>query len=464
MTRRRAARIAALALIGCLIAGAAGMVVVGSQRRSTFDAQVASLQRTWAHDLAVGVPSPSITPLQTRLRKQRPQDDWWAPVWWSADGQGLIAALTRATDSAYAAAIATQRARAQLVLTDWEGETGQDQSFMTATELAAGRSWPAQLSAATTPDEIAALAASWQKQLDADRTAIAAAQQQATLQADVAAAGGPAGLLSQAGTAIHQSSTDDLDPGDVPTLVTQLQTEESSDADPTQTSDLLYEAIQQLDQLIALNDQLDGEMRPLMLLVDQAGAEGTPNSQSMLAQYQTLDQDYLSGTTFDQLTAVQTALAAFQASVTAELDANQCGHDVGSGKVITLNLTLQEGVFYDNGCVVKATPITTGRSGLRTPTGDFSVFYKTSPFTMVSPWPLGSPDWYPTTVVQWVLEFADGYFLHDAYWENQNAFGPGSENDVAQDYASHGCVHIPTALMPWLYDWTPLGTPVIITN
>ena len=146
----------------------------------------------------------------------------------------------------------------------------------------------------------------------------------------------------------------------------------------------------------------------------------------MLAQYQTLDQDYLSGTTFDQLTAVQTALAAFQASVTAELDANQCGHDVGSGKVITLNLTLQEGVFYDNGCVVKATPITTGRPGLRTPTGDFRVFYKTSPFTMVSPWPLGSPDWYPTTVVQWVLEFADGYFLHDAYWENQNAFGPGS--------------------------------------
>ena len=173
---------------------------------------------------------------------------------------------------------------------------------------------------------------------------------------------------------------------------------------------------------------------------------------------------YLSGTTFDQLTAVQTALAAFQASVTAELDANQCGHDVGSGKVITLNLTLQEGVFYDNGCVVKATPITTGRSGLRTPTGDYSVFYKTSPFTMVSPWPLGSPDWYPTTVVQWVLEFADGYFLHDAYWENQNAFGPGSDNDVDQDWASHGCVHIPTALMPWLYNWTPLGAPVIITN
>jgi lipoprotein-anchoring transpeptidase ErfK/SrfK len=464
MTRRRVFRIAALALTACLLAGAGSIVVVGSQRRSTFDSQVGSLQRTWAHDLAVGVPSAGITPLETRLRKQRPQDDWWAPVWWTTDGQGLLAALTRATDSAYAAAMATQRDRAQLLLTDWEHQAGQDQSFMTATELAAGRSWPDQLSAATTPDEIAALAASWQKQMDADRTAIAAAQQQATLQADVAAAGGPAGLLSQAGTAISQAGTDDLDPGEVPTLVTQLQTEESSGADPGQTAELLYVALQQLNQLISLNNQIHGEIRPLLLLVDQAAAEGTPTAQSFLAQYQTVDQDYLSGTTFDQLTAVQTALAALQASVTAELDADQCGHDVGSGKVITLNLTLQEGVFYDNGCVVKATPITTGRPGLRTPTGDFRVFYKTSPFTMVSPWPPGSPDWYPTTVVRWVLEFADGYFLHDAYWENQNAFGPGSENDVAQDWASHGCVHIPTALMPWLYDWTPLGTPVIITN
>ena len=464
MTRRRVFRIAALALIACLIAGAGSLVVVGSQRRSTFDSQVASLQRTWAHDLAVGVPAPSITPLQARLRKQRPQDDWWAPVWWTTDGQGLMAALTRATDSAYAAAMATQRGKAQLLLTDWEDEAGQDQSFMTATELAAGRGWPSQLSAATTPKEIAALAASWQTQMDADRTAIAAAQQQATLEADVAAAGGPAGLLSQAGRAVSQAGTDDLDPGEVPALVTQLQTEESSGADPGQTAGLLYVALQQLNQLIALNNQIHGEIRPLLLLVDQAGAEGTPTAQSFLTQNQALDQNYLSGTTLDQLTAVQTALAALQASVTAELSANQCGHDVGSGKVITINLTLQEGVFYDNGCVVQAAPVTTGRPGLRTPTGNFSVFYKTSPFTMVSPWPPGSPDWYPTTVVQRVLEFADGYFLHDAYWENQNAFGPGSENDVAQDWASHGCIHIPNAVMPWLYSWTPRGTPVIITN
>jgi hypothetical protein len=460
----RIVRIVAVTLVVCLIVGAGSMISIGAARRSTFDTQAASLERTWAHDVAVGVPDSSIAPLRSRLREQRPQDQWWALVWWTTDGQSLLATLRRAGDAAYAAAMATQRTRAELVLTGWEQEIVQDMTWMTPAEVTAGRSWPTQLNAATTPDQIASLTADWQKQLDTARIQIAVAQQQAMIEADVAAAGGPAGLIAQATFALSQASSDNLDPGDVSDLVTQLQGEESSGADTTQTAGLLYVALQQLDQLFTLNNQLQGEIRPLMLSADQAAAEGTPNSQSLLAQYQTAYQNFLSGTTYDQLRAVQTEVTSLQTILDDNLSANQCGHDVGSGKVITLNLTLQEAVFYDNGCVVRATPITTGRPGLETPTGNFTVFYKTSPFTMVSPWPPGSPDWYPTTVVRWVLEFADGYFLHDAYWENQNAFGPGSENDVDQDYASHGCVHIPTAVMPWLYNWTPLGTPVIITN
>jgi lipoprotein-anchoring transpeptidase ErfK/SrfK len=207
-------------------------------------------------------------------------------------------------------------------------------------------------------------------------------------------------------------------------------------------------------------------MRPLMLLADQASAESTPNAAHLQALYQEVAQEFPSDTTYDQMSALQVQVTGIQNALNADLAADQCGHQAGggSGKVITLSISLQEAIFYDNGCVVGASPITTGRPGLNTPTGNYAVFYKTSPFTMVSPWPQGSPDWYPTTVVQWVLEFADGYFLHDAYWENQNAFGPGSENDVAQDYASHGCVHFPTVTMSWLYKWTPLGTPVIITS
>jgi lipoprotein-anchoring transpeptidase ErfK/SrfK len=464
MIPTRILRTAAVSLIACLIAAGVSLSLVGSGRRTSFDAEAAGLERTWAHDVAVGVPASSIAPLRSRLHEQRPPDQWWAPAWWTTNGLALLASLTHATDAAYASAMATQHARAQLVLTDWQGEVSQDGSLMTAAEATAGKGWPAELAAATTPDQLKTLATAWQQQLDATRTAVEAAQEQATIQADVTAAGGPSGLIAEAGSAMTQASNDNLDPGEVPSLVSQLQTDEASGADPTQTSDLLYVALQQLSQLLTLNSQLNGEMRPLMLMVDQAAAEGTPSSQSFLTQYQAADQTFLSGTTYDELSAVQTQVTALQASVTAELGANQCGYDVGSGKVITLNLTLQEAVFYDNECVVGATPITTGRPGLRTPTGNYAVFFKTSPFTMVSPWPLGSPDWYPTTVVQWVLEFADGYFLHDAYWENQNAFGPGSENDVAQDWASHGCVHIPTVVMSWLYDWTPIGTPVIITN
>jgi lipoprotein-anchoring transpeptidase ErfK/SrfK len=465
MTPKRAIRLAAVVLIACLIAGVASLAGVGSQRRTTFDAQAASLQRTWAHDLAVGVPAASITPLRSRLREQRPEDEWWAPVWWTTDGHVLLAALTHATDTAYATAMTTQRDKAQLVLTDdWQAELAQDRGSMTASEISGGQSWPAQLKAATTPDQLVQLAAAWQKQLDATRTEVVAAQQQAEIQTDVAQAGGAPALIAQAGTALTTASNDNLDPGDISTLASQLQGEVSSGADTTQTAGLLYTALQQFNQLVALNNQLNGEMRPLMLLADQASAEDTPNSASLQAQYQAADQGFLTDTTYDQMSPIQAQVTVLQNALIAELGANQCGYATGSGKAITISLSLQEAVFYDNGCVVSASPVTTGRPGLRTPTGDFSVFYKTSPFTMVSPWPAGSPDWYPTTTVQWVLEFADGYFLHDAYWENQSAFGPGSENEVAQDYASHGCIHFPTVVMQWLYTWTPLGTPVTVTN
>ena len=88
-----------------------------------------------------------------------------------------------------------------------------------------------------------------------------------------------------------------------------------------------------------------------------------------------------------QLNTIAVQIVGLQTAVAAVLSADQCGHAVPSGKAITLNLTLQEAVFYDNGCVVRATPITTGRPFLRTPTGTFHVFYKTSPFTLVSPCP-----------------------------------------------------------------------------
>ena len=162
------------------------------------------------------------------------------------------------------------------------------------------------------------------------------------------------------------------------------------------------------------------------------------------------------------MAAVAAQTTTLQTQTTATLAADVCGHtSVGAGKVITISLTQQEGVFYQDGCVVQATPVTTGRPALPTPPGNDHVFYKTSPFVMVSMWPPSSPFWYPNSPVNWVMEFlADGYFLHDAPWESPSQFGAGSENSGA---ASHGCIHVPTPVMRWLYGWTPVGTPVIVS-
>ena len=61
------------------------------------------------------------------------------------------------------------------------------------------------------------------------------------------------------------------------------------------------------------------------------------------------------------------------------------------------------------------------------------------------------------------MEFnVGGYFIHDAYWEATSAYGPGGEDSSYS--ASHGCIHTPTPIMQWAYSWTPVGTPVLITN
>jgi lipoprotein-anchoring transpeptidase ErfK/SrfK len=131
-----------------------------------------------------------------------------------------------------------------------------------------------------------------------------------------------------------------------------------------------------------------------------------------------------------------------------------------TGKVIIIGLQAQSLTAYENGAVVLVTPVTTGRPALPTPPGQGSVFYRSSPYEFISPWSQDSPYYYPPSWVNWALEFfGGGYFMHDAPWEPANAFGPGSEYGP---YASHGCVHVPTEAMRFLYQWGQLGTKVVV--
>ena len=133
-------------------------------------------------------------------------------------------------------------------------------------------------------------------------------------------------------------------------------------------------------------------------------------------------------------------------------------------KALTISLKEQVVRAWDHGKVVFTTLATTGRPGLETDPGSFKVYAKNSPWTMHSPWPKGSPYWYPDSKVKMVMWFNGGDGIHDAYWRAY--YGPGTEyahyDPFGENTGTHGCVNVPYSAEVWLWNWTPIGTPVIV--
>src|SRR3989441_5115133 len=133
-------------------------------------------------------------------------------------------------------------------------------------------------------------------------------------------------------------------------------------------------------------------------------------------------------------------------------------------KALTISLSEQVIRAYEHGQQVFWTYVTTGRPGLETDPGSFKVYWKVTPWTMHSPWPKGSPFWYPDSKVQMVMWFNGGDGIHDASWRSR--YGPGTNgphyDPTGEDTGTPGCVNVPYPKMVWLWNWTPTGTPVIV--
>jgi lipoprotein-anchoring transpeptidase ErfK/SrfK len=157
----------------------------------------------------------------------------------------------------------------------------------------------------------------------------------------------------------------------------------------------------------------------------------------------------ISGQLYQQKQSLATAIyAKQQAPVT---------YNGGAGKVIVISLSRQVLTAYQDGTAVLTTFVATGRPALPTPPGTYHIFVKYSPYKFISPWPLGSPYWYPSSWTTFAMEFAGGgYFIHDAPWRTW--YGPGSNIYNG----THGCVNVPYSPMAFLYNWTPIGTTVIV--
>ncbi|KND49265.1 MAG: hypothetical protein AB203_02620 [Parcubacteria bacterium C7867-008] len=109
---------------------------------------------------------------------------------------------------------------------------------------------------------------------------------------------------------------------------------------------------------------------------------------------------------------------------------------------------------YDGGSLFLQASISTGLDLTPTPRGIFTVYRKTPSRYMQGPLPGISDQYYDLPGVPWNIYFTkEGGAIHGAYWHTM--FGK---------QWSHGCVNLPPDIAKKLYEWTPLGTTVLVQD
>jgi lipoprotein-anchoring transpeptidase ErfK/SrfK len=158
---------------------------------------------------------------------------------------------------------------------------------------------------------------------------------------------------------------------------------------------------------------------------------------------------------------------AAQGTAAAQMYSSQIRQALVDGlpaKSVIVSFQDQHVWAFEGSKVVMDNPVTTGIRGVSdfgTDFGPMKVLHKDHPWKFQSPWPKGSPHWYPDTVVQWTAFFTStGEAFHDASWQPDSTLGPGSQ--YTQGLQSHGCIHLPADKAEWMYNWTDVGTPVIV--
>lgn len=133
-------------------------------------------------------------------------------------------------------------------------------------------------------------------------------------------------------------------------------------------------------------------------------------------------------------------------------------------KAVIVSFTEQHVWAFQGPQLVMDNAVTTGIRGISdfgTDFGPMKILHKDHPWKFQSPWPKGSPHWYPDTVVQWTAFFTStGEAFHDASWQPDSTLGPGSQ--YTQGLQSHGCIHLPADKAEWMYNWAAIGMPVIV--
>lgn len=145
------------------------------------------------------------------------------------------------------------------------------------------------------------------------------------------------------------------------------------------------------------------------------------------------------------------------------------GDGVSGSPSITIDLSHQEAYFYKGGQLVGMSPISSGREGYRTPTGQFSIIQKSADHKsnlygnyvdssgnilvknigiMEDPRPPGAK--FDGAPMPYFMRITGGVGMH-------KGFLPGVPD-------SHGCIRMPGNMAQVFFEHAPLGTPVRVVH
>lgn len=117
-----------------------------------------------------------------------------------------------------------------------------------------------------------------------------------------------------------------------------------------------------------------------------------------------------------------------------------------SGHWIDIDLSEQRLYAYDGNSMISSFLVSTGTSAHPTVVGEFAVYVKYRYTDMSGPG-------YYLPDVPYTMYFYSGYGIHGTYWHDN--FGTPM---------SHGCVNMRTSDAEWVYNFSNVGTPVIVHN
>jgi lipoprotein-anchoring transpeptidase ErfK/SrfK len=111
---------------------------------------------------------------------------------------------------------------------------------------------------------------------------------------------------------------------------------------------------------------------------------------------------------------------------------------------IEVNLKTQRVIAWEGKRWERAMIVSTGKAATPTVTGVFEIYDRYREARMQ-----GAD--YDIPDVPYVMYFQGGYGFHGAYWHKR--FGTP---------VSHGCVNLAVDQAKWLYEFAPIGTPVVV--